>query len=57
MSELEYRELSERARRQGKNTLEKCQASRDFWKFSAITLAFISLFCLLELGGCLSDLN
>ena len=57
MSELEYREVNERARRECKNTLRKCQASRDYWKFIAIILFFISLFCILELGGCLADLN
>jgi hypothetical protein len=57
MSELEYREVSERARRQCKNTLEKCEASRDYWKFAAIVFFFISLFCLLELSGCLADLR
>jgi hypothetical protein len=57
MSELEYREVSERARRESKNTLQKCQASRDYWKFTAIVLFFLSVFCLLELSGCLADLN
>ena len=57
MSELEYREVSETARRECKNTLQKCQASRDYWRFTAIALFFISLFCILELGGCLADLN
>jgi hypothetical protein len=57
MSELEYREVSERARRESKNTLQKCQASRDYWKFTAIVLFFLSVFCLLELSGCLADFN
>jgi hypothetical protein len=57
MSELEYREVSKRARREGKITLQKCEASRDYWKFTAIALFFLSLFCILELGGCLADLN
>ena len=57
MSELEYREVSERARRECKNTLQRCEASRDYWKFTAIALLFLSLFCILELGGCLADLN
>jgi hypothetical protein len=56
MSELEYREVSERARRESKNTLQKCQASRDYWKFTAIAL-FLCLFCILELSGCLADFN
>jgi hypothetical protein len=57
MSELEYREVGEAARRQYKNTLQKCEASRDYWKFTAIVFFIISLFCLLELSGCLADLN
>jgi hypothetical protein len=57
MSELEYREVREAARHQCKNTLEKCQASRDYWKFTAIVFFIISLFCLLELSGCLADFN
>jgi len=57
MSELEYREVSERARREQRDTLQKCEASRDYWKFIAIVLFVISLLCLLELGGCLADFN
>jgi hypothetical protein len=57
MSELEYREVGEAARRQNKNTLRRCEASRDYWKFAAIAFFIISLFCILELNGCLADLN
>ena len=57
MNELDYREVSERPRRECKNTLRKCEASRDCWKFMAIVFFIISLFCLLELSGCLADLN
>ena len=57
MNDLDYREVSERARRECKSTLRKCEASRDCWKFIAIFLLCVSLFCILELSGCLADLN
>ena len=57
MSELEYREVKETARRECKNTLRSCEASRDYWKFAALVFFIISLFCILELSGCLADLN
>jgi hypothetical protein len=57
MSELEYREVGERARRECKNTLQRCEASRDYWRFAAIVFFIVSLVCILELSGCLADLN
>jgi hypothetical protein len=57
MSELEYREVNEAARRTCQHALRKCEASRDYWKFAAIVLFFISLYCIMDRLGCFSDLN
>jgi hypothetical protein len=57
MSELEYREVKETARRACQHTLRKCEASRDYWKFAAMVFFFISLYCVLDRLGCFSDLN
>jgi len=57
MSEHEYLSVTETARRNCRETLRKCEASRDCWKFTAIILFFITLYCVLELSGCLADLN
>jgi hypothetical protein len=57
MSQHEYRAVIETGRRDYKDTLRKCEASRDYWKFTAIALFFISLFCILNLSGCLPDSN
>ena len=57
MSEHEYREVSETVRHTGKDTLRTCEASRDFWKFMAVIFFLVSLFCILELYGCLPDFN
>lgn len=57
MTEQVQREETEKIRRACKKTLRKCESSRDFWKFTAIVLFFISLLCILELSGCFSDSN
>jgi hypothetical protein len=57
MSQHEYRAVIETGRRDYKDTLRKCEASRDYWKFTAIALFFLSLFCILNLSGCLPDSN
>ncbi len=57
MSEHEYRAMIEPGRRDCKETLLQCRASRDCWKFLAVTFFILSLLCLLELYGCLPDLN
>jgi hypothetical protein len=55
MSENEYREAIETMRRGCNCRLRKCESSRDYWKFAAITVLFIALFCVLYFGGCFPD--
>ncbi len=57
MSELEYREAIQTMRRECDTRLRKYESSRDYWKFTAITLFFISLFWILYLLGCFPDSN
>ncbi len=53
MSEHEYREAIETMRRGCNDKLRDYESSRDYWKFTAITLFFALLFCVLDLQGCL----
>jgi|GEM_PF-5346289 len=57
MNKHEYRPVTETSRRDCRETLRKCEASRDYWKFVALTFIIISLLCILELYGCLPDSN
>lgn len=57
MSVQEYREEMEKLRRGYDCKLRKYESSRDYWKFTAILFFFVSLFCLLNLSGCLPDSN
>jgi hypothetical protein len=57
MSEHEYWEAIETMRRECKAKVRKYESSRDYWKFTAITLFFVSLFWILDLLGCFPDSN
>jgi hypothetical protein len=57
VSAPEHREEMEKLRRACNNKLQKYESSRDYWKFTAIFLFFLSLFCILNLSGCLPDSN
>jgi hypothetical protein len=57
MSEHEYKQAIETIRRECNAKLRKYESSRDYWKFIAILLFFISLFWILYLLDCFPDLN
>jgi len=57
MSEHEYRESIETMRRECNAKLRKYESSRDYWKFTAVTVFFIALFWILDLLGCFPDSN
>jgi hypothetical protein len=57
MSEQEYRKSIETIRHECNVRLRKYESSRDYWKFIAITLFFVSLFWILYLLGCFPDSN
>ena len=57
MSEHEYQEAIETMRRGCNLKLRQCESSRDYWKFTAVTLFFALLFCILDLQECLPDSN
>jgi len=57
MSEREYREAIETIRRECNAKLRKCEASRDYWKFTAVTVVFIALVWILDILGCFADSN
>jgi len=57
MSEHEYTEAVKSMRRGCDDRVRKSEASRDYWKFTAITLFFVSLLWILDLLGCFPDSN
>ena len=57
MTEQLKREEMKKMRRACNDKVRKFESSRDFWKFTAIALFFIALFCILDLLGCFPGSN
>jgi hypothetical protein len=57
MTEPLQREEMKKMRRACNDKVRKFESSRDFWKFTAIALFFVTLVCILYLAGCFPDSN